>query len=513
MKKTITFLFTILSFGYTTAQAPAIQWQKCFGGSSGEYPQSFQITSDGGYVLAGFSSSLSNNGNVTGNHGGFDYWVVKLDSTGTIQWQKCLGGSGIDYAYSIQTTSDGGYIVAGNSNLSDGDVTGNHGSSDLWIVKLDATGMIQWQKSLGGTLGERGSSIQLTTDGGYIVAGWSQSTDGDVTSNHGSIDCWIVKLDAAGTIQWQKSLGGSSDDYARAILSASDGGYIMSGQSTSTNGDVTGNHGSADYWVVKLDTTGTIQWQKSIGGSSDDNAMSIQTTSDGGYIVAGNSQSTNGDVTVNHGSTDYWVVKLDATGSIQWQKSFGGTGTDIANAIQTTTDGGYVVAGYSNSNDGNITGSHGNYDYWVVKLDPLGDIQWQKSMGGSGDDRATSILQTTDGGYAVAGYSESINGDIIGNHGFVDYWVVKLAPDALATPVFEMQAIVIYPNPVCNELQIQTPNNTTITKATILAINGQVVLEQTQNSNTINVENLAQGVYILEAYSDEEKYVSKFVKE
>lgn len=510
MKKTITFLAIFLTYGIQ-AQVPSIQWQKSMGGSGFDSVQSTQTTSDGGYVMAGYSASVQ--GDVTGNHGNNDYWIVKLNPAGTIQWQKSLGGSQNDEAQSIQTTSDGGYIVAGYSRSNQGDVTGNHQGNDYWIVKLDATATIQWQKSLGGSASDYAFAIQTTSDGGYVVAGWSDSTDGNVTGNHGGQDYWIVKLDATGVIQWQKSLGGTGSEIAYSIQQTLDGGYIVAGQSNSIDGDVTANHGSFDYWIVKLDVTGTIQWQKSLGGTSYDKANSIMSTTDGGYIVAGASFSTNGDVTGNHGSYDYWVVKLDNNGAIQWQKCLGGSDVDDSATIQTTADGGYVVTGRSFSNDGDVTGNHGASDSWTVKLDATGTIQWQKSMGGSGLDFANSIVTTTEGGYVIAAASTSINGDVTGNHGNLDAWAVKLAPEALSTPIFEKQALVIYPNPVCDVLQIHVPTNKIITRTKIINVSGKVVLEQIENTTAINVEKLVQGIYILEAYSGEEKYTSKFVKE
>ena len=498
MKKAITLITILLNFGYIQAQAPAIQWQKCYGGSLFEEPTDIKLTSDGGYVVVG--KSESNDGNVTGNHGIYDFWIVKLDATGSIQWQKCFGGTNYDFANAIQTTSDGGYIVVGNSNSTNGDVTGNHGNDDCWVVKLDATGSIQWQKSLGGSNRDVGFDIQTTSDGGYIVAANSRSNNGDVIGNHGAQDYWIVKLDASGAIQWQKSYGGTGDENVSAIQITSDGGYVVIGTSSSNNGDVTGNHGAGDCWVLKLDATGILQWQKSLGGSNEEGGKSIKITSDGGYIIAGFSFSTNGNVTQNYGDSDCWVIKLDVTGNLQWQKSLGSYGTDNAFAVELTSDGGYLIAGINAQ------------DCWVLKLDATGVLLWQKSFGGPNGDFAYAIKTIPDGSYVCAGFSAENGGDVTGNHGGGDYWIVKLGPD-LATPVFEKQAIVIYPNPVCNELQIQSTANTTITSAKIITINGQVVLEQTQNSNTINVENLAQGMYILEAYSGEEKYTNKFVKE
>jgi len=195
----------------------------------------------------------------------------------------------------------------------------------------------------------------------------------------------------------------------------------------STDGDVNGNHGDADYWIVKLNSTGNIMWQKSYGGSSADYAESIKQTTDGGYIIAGFSESTDGDVTENYGYADYWIVKLNSTGNIMWQKSYGGSSRDEAFSIQQTSDGGYIVAGYSESTDGDVTGNYSEYDYWVVKLNSTGNIMWQKCLGGSGTDWAFSIQKTADSGYIVAGRSHSTDGDVTGHHGDADFWVVKLS--------------------------------------------------------------------------------------
>ena len=179
----------------------------------------------------------------------------KLNSLGTIEWQKCLGGTSDDLANCINQTIDGGYIIAGFSNSIDNDVTGNHNSDDYWIVKLDANGTIEWQKSLGGTFYDAAWFIQQTTDLGYIITGYSLSMDGDVTGNHGNGDCWIVKLNSLGGIEWQKCLGGTSIDNAHSIQQTTDDGFIIGGFSDSNDGDVTGNHGNLDYWIIKLNST------------------------------------------------------------------------------------------------------------------------------------------------------------------------------------------------------------------------------------------------------------------
>ena len=344
-----------------------------------------------------------------------------------IEWQKCLGGTADDFANSIQQTSDGGFIVAGETRSNDGDVSGNHGKSDAWVVKLNSLGDILWKKCLGGTGNDYARSIQQISDGGFILTGYTNSNNGDVSGNNGYYDAWVVKLNSSGDILWQKCLGGTYDDYARSIQQTSDTGFILAGYTFSNDGDVSGNHGFGDAWVVKLNSSGDIIWQKCFGGTNEDYAYSIQQTSNGGFIVAGSTNSNNGDVSGYHGYFDYWVVKLNSSGDIEWQKCLGGTNNDYANSIQQTSDGGFIVAGYTESNDGDVSGYHGgDYDAWVVKLNSSGDILWQKCLGGTIDDRAYSIQQTSDGGFIVAGFTVSNDGDVSGNHGASDAWVVKL---------------------------------------------------------------------------------------
>jgi hypothetical protein len=417
--------------------------RKLLGGPGSDEAFSMQQTADGGYIIAGNSYS-SASGDVTGiNNGGFgtsDYWVVKLDASRNIVWNKLLGGNSFDMGKSIQQTADGGYIVAGYSSSSaSGNVTEtNHGGNDYWIVKLDGSGNIQWNRLIGGSSTDQAHSVKQTTDGGYIVAGYSiSSASGDVTgTNHGSADYWVVKLDGSGNIIWNRLLGGTLSDQAYDIVQAADGNFVVTGQSSSSaNGDVTSaNHGGTDYWIVKLDNTGaTILWNKLLGGTGDDRALNIRQTTDNGYIVAGYSASSaNGDVTgANHGLTDYWIVKLDGTGNITWNKLIGGDNDDQAYNIKQTIDGGYIVAGFSRSSaNGDVTGvNHGNKDYWIVKLDGTGNITWNRVIGGTENEEAQSVYQTADGGYAVAGFAySSFNGDVTGgNHGVDDFWLIKLA--------------------------------------------------------------------------------------
>jgi len=514
-KLLFTTFASLLSLSFATAQ-PNIQWQKCLGGSGDDEVFSIQQTVDGGYIVAGRTES--NDGDVSGNHGGVDCWVVKLTSLGTMEWQKAIGGSGSDIGWDIQQTNEGGFIVAGSSDSNDGDVSGNHGSVDYWVVKLSSIGSIEWQKSFGGTSYDEARSIQQTNDGGFIVAGSTFSNDGDVSGNHGAYetpDFWVVKLSSLGTIEWQKSLGGSSYDFAFSIQQTNDGDYIVAGSSYSNDVDVLGNHGSWDCWVVKIINTGTIEWQKCLGGTGDDEAHSIQQTNDGGYIVAGSSASNDVDVLGNHGSWDCWVVKISNTGTIEWQKSLGGSSRDKAYCIQQTIDGGYIVAGYSNSNDGDVSGNESlQEDYWLVKLTSLGTIEWQKALGGTGDDEAASINQTFDGGYIVAGVTTSNDGDVSGNHGGADCWVVKLTNSQLLIENTEQDLFSVFPNPAKNTINIKADNKLIGKPYSIYDYSGKVVLIGKINSeNTvIEISNLSGGIYLFSVGEDLQQ-TFKIIKE
>ncbi len=414
------------------------EMKNVFGGSGADLAFSVTATADSGYLVTGYTDS--NNNDVSGNHGNIDVWVVKLNRKWEIQWQKTLGGSGNEGAASVIQTSDGGYLLAGNTDSSDGDISAYHGGDrNMWIVKLSSTGAIEWEKNYGGSMEDRAHSVIQTTDGGYAVAGFSGSADGDATVNKGSLDVWVVKTDGTGTLQWQKSFGGSGIDIANCIKQTADGGFAISGLSNSNDGDVSGSHGGQDFWVLKLNGTGVLEWQKALGGTGDDGSTSLLQAPDGGYMVAGVSESNNGDISGNHGQEDLWVLKLSSTGSLEWQKPFGGTGNDVAYAIIETNDGKYAIAGASNSNDGNVSGNHGGRDSWVIKINATGTLlEWQKTIGGSLDEQVHSLIQTTDGNYIVAGFSVSETGDIAGPaHGAEDFFISKLDANGNAIRIYD----------------------------------------------------------------------------
>jgi uncharacterized delta-60 repeat protein len=359
---------------------------KTIGGSGDDFAMSIIQSSDGGYVIAGSTRSFG-----AGNE---DIYVVKLDSSGNVVWTKTIGGSYGDEARSIIRSSDGGYVVAGWT-LSFG-----AGYSDFYVVKLDSSGNVQWTKTIGGSSDDFAYSIIQSSDGGYVIAGYTQSFGA------GGSDIYVVKLDSSGNVQWVKTIGGSDWDVAYSIIQSSDGGYVVAGRTYSFGA------GKADMYVVKLDSAGNVQWAKTIGGSDDDRAYSIIQSSDGGYVVAGYTTS------FGAGKEDMYVVKLDSSGNVQWTKTIGGSDKDVARSIIRSSDGGYIVAGYTRS-----FGSGG--DIFVVKLDSSGNVQWAKTIGRSRWDSASSIIQSSDGGYVIAGETEILVYYSGGSSYYSEFYIVK----------------------------------------------------------------------------------------
>ncbi|WBV61943.1 T9SS type A sorting domain-containing protein [Chryseobacterium camelliae] len=491
------FIFSFFCLWFSSAfssQAPAIEWQRTYGGTSADTHMDVQQTSDGGYIHIG--ASISNNGDVTGNHGNVDIWVVKTNASGDILWQKSLGGTSYDQGSSIRQTSDGGYILAGTSNSNNGDVTGNNGNKDYWVVKLNATGNIQWQKNYGGNNDDIATSIRPTSEGGYIVTGYKSMAPPTMVG--GDRKYWVVKLDSSGNIQWQNTYGGENWEEAYSIEQTTDGGYIVAGYSSSLYTYVIGNHGAEDYWIIKINAAGALEWQKSLGGTSSEKARAIKQAQDGGYFVVGHSFSNNGDVTGNNGDKDYWVVKLSATGNIIWQKSLGTSLWEEAVGVDSTLDGGCVVTGYAHTPK---DGSPNNIDYWVLKLNSSGNIEWQNYYGGLLTDQASSIQKTSDGGYILGGFSYS------GPTGSTDYWIIKLAGNQLSTHENNSKNnISIYPNPAKDFVTIShLPNETTIS---ILDLSGRKIFNKkyAEAKVSMNISQLTNGTYIIQV-DDQEKTI------
>jgi hypothetical protein len=355
-----------------------VRFAKTYGGTNDEWASSVQQTSDGGYIMAGRTRSFG--------AGGVDVFLIKTDAFGNVQWAKAYGGGGADLAFSVQQTSDGGYIVAG--------LTHSFGASngDFFVVKMDANGNIQWAKTYGGTGADTAWSVQQTSDGGYIVAGYTRSFGA------GNLDIFLIKTDEFGNVQWAKTYGGAGDDRAYSVQQTSDGGYILVGETRSFGA------GGSDIFLINTDANGNVQWAKTYGGTNNEWAYSVQQTSEGGYIVAGTMRTS----LTNY---DIFLIKTDANGNIIWAKTYAETNDDRTYSVQQTSDGGYIVAGTRRISL--------NYSIFLIKTDANGNVQWAKAYGGGGEDRAFSVQQTSDGGYIVTGRTGSFGA------GGVDVFLIK----------------------------------------------------------------------------------------
>ncbi len=346
-------------------------WSRAFGGAGAEdYMYCVEQTSDGGYVLAGQTDSYG--------AGGADAWLIKTDWRGTKEWSRTFGGTGADGASSVQQTSDGGFIVAGGTS------SFGAGQEDAWLVKTDSRGTEEWSNTFGGTWYDAARWVQQTPDGGYVIAGFTD------TLGPSGRDGWLVRTDSRGTQEWSRTFGGSDADFAECVRRASDGGYILAGMTQSSG------PWRRDAWLVKTDASGNESWARTFGGSGYQWAYSAEQTCDGGYILAGQTSS------FGAGDYDAWLIKTDDEGTTQWTRTFGGASADFASSVHQTFDCGYILAGTTWSF------AKGADDAWLIKTDACGNEQWSKTFGGGDYDFTASVRQCSDGGYILAGSTRAL---------------------------------------------------------------------------------------------------------
>ncbi len=522
-------------------------WDFRFGGKTDESLIAARQTSDGGYILGGYSNSIiggDKTQTVWGGFGDYDYWIIKLDSIGNKQWDKDFGGTANDYFTCLAQTSDGGYIfggytgsgINGNKTQANWDTTGIF--SDYWIVKTDSLGNIQWDKDFGGINGDALYSIQQTRDGGYILGGSSASGIGGNKTQAcwGQTDYWIVKIDSNGIFQWDRDFGGFAGDDLCSIQQTTDGGYILGGISESgIGGDKTqllwGGLWYPDYWIIKTDSLGIKVWDKDFGGNYIDVFSCLQQTTDGGYILGGTSSSQiGGDKTQNTcGDTtdaDYWIIKIDSQGNKQWDKDYGGSNSDYFYSLQQTTDGGYLLGGYSYSNI-SCDKAENNLSYvqtWVMKTDSIGNKQWDKTLhtnaAAAHRDEAGIAIESNDGCYVMANYTAgSIGGDktqsnLDTTNATHDYWIIKFCDSTQYTGINEPtteNTLTLSPNPVSTNLRISS--NKPITQIKIFSTLGALQSEISKPKSEIDISALSSGIYFINIQTPTGSFVKKFIKE
>ncbi|MBU0692732.1 T9SS type A sorting domain-containing protein [bacterium] len=414
---------------------PDSLWSRTFGGSSQELCSSIQQTFDGGYVLSGISESFG--------AGLRDFWLVKTDTHGDSLWSRNFGGSNNENCHSMQQTTDGGYILAGDT------WSYGAGESDFWLVKTDANGNRLWSHTFGGIGADKCWSIQQTYDGGYVLAGYTGSFGA------GSRDFWLVKTDANGDSLWSRTFGGNSDDNCHSIQQTTDGGYVLAGYTESFGA------GDQDFWMVKTNANGDSLWSRTYDGNNDENCHSVQQTADGGYVLAGSVFGAD--------NASFWLVKTDANGDSLWTRTYSGSLWDECHSVQQTSDDGYVLAGHVW-----VMGA-GEFEFWIVRTNANGDIMWNRTFGGSDYEICYSVHLTDDGGYALAGVTNSLGA------GDFDFWLVKtgLDPttdvDNLFAPLPSFIEISTYPNPFNSELTLDVTGFARDVRITLHNLLGQEV--------------------------------------
>ncbi len=361
--------FAALVTTSSLAVADSLVFQRRFDGTADASAYSLQQTSDGGYVLAG----------STGSHGvgASNAYLVKTDSSGNLLWERTFGWSDQEEAYSVQQTSEGGYILAGDTK------SYGAGGRDLYLVKTNSSGNESWHKLIGGTRDEIAYAVQQTTDGGYVLAGWTSSPGAN------GFDAYLVKTDSSGNLAWQRMFGLGGSDSAYAVQQTPDGGYVLAGSTLPAGAD------DFELYLVKTDSSGNLQWQRTFGGAGNDRATSVRRTSDGGYILAGTVDPPDASPVA------FELVKTDSSGNLEWQRTFADAANNAAPAARPTSDGGYVLVG------GAVAPGAADVDVSLVKLDGSGNVVWQRSLGGTEYDDGYAVQQTADGGFAIAGVTNA----------------------------------------------------------------------------------------------------------
>lgn len=525
--KHILILFLILAVSHISAQ-PRELFQRSFGGTKNDIPGQILETADGGYMLAG--RLKSNDGDVSGNHGEYDIWIAKLNPDFSVRWQKCYGGSNSESFGGILEVGHGEFIIAGSTHSIDGDLatTADSKSEDLWIFSIDSVGNIIWQKRYGGTGDEYPVSLIAGGEGEYLILSETNSTNGDIKNFHGGYDMWLVAINQSGSLLWGYNYGGSRDDQAGSILKTSDGGYAVAGYTYSTDGDLKNkkSDSSADYWLIKLTPSGEIAWQKTYGGSSFDFAYSATETLDHGFLLCGETNSNDKDVSGLHGIyyDDSWIIKTDSKGAIEWSKTYGGSNGDAAYSAIQTSDSGYIVSASTASTDGDVSGNHGLSDCWIYKINSSGALQWQDCFGGTWSDASlgSGVMQTKDSNFLVLSMTSSR--DLPGRKGDTadfDFWLVKFTLQKSGVKFVQSlsdYSLSLSPNPTASLLKIDYQlDEATDSRIELCDVMGQVLQkyyfpnETTGlHQHTIDLAKYPSGSYYARFSAGRKSFVRRF---
>ena len=477
MKFSILFFFIL--FSTINLDAQSIIWQTCLGGTGTDEAVSILHNDDGSIIVAGNTSS--DNGSCSCSHGNQDAWIACLNSDGILRWRRCLGGSNMDNVHSVIRCYDGGYLLCGYTNSTDGDVQGFHTTPfnyvmDCWLVKLDSTGAIQWQHCYGGSSDDQGIAAVQLPDGGFVFTGYSSSIDGDVSFLYDTTglgkDVWVVRVDAYGSILWDKTIG-SLDNETPADLKFMPGNgiYVLS-NSGQPGGDILANYGGSDIWLFSLDLTGALRWTKNYGGSGNDVGYKLLMSPGGKFWIGASSASSDIDVPMNYGGVDNLLLLLDSTGFVLSSFTSGGSQDDaLLSLSKTDNSNSVVVLSTSSSSDEDVPSNYGSTDIWLYKFDSDQGILFSKTFGGSQEDRAVEVVVTQDGSSFFTGTIWSNDNDVTLLNGGSDIWVVSLSALIGVDEISSKENLVtVSPNPFSNQTTFYLPQKTDIGESNTLYV-------------------------------------------
>lgn len=498
MKYLLMLCFTFV-ITYSYAQ-PDIVWQKAYGGSYSDLMEDCKPTADGGYIFIGRTESRDGDVNPASN--GTDVWVVKTTASGNIEWQKAYGNDSSEQGYAIVQANDGGYVFTGYRQQCVSAPGYHECFSSIILVKIDANGSVVWEKKYGGKEYDRPYDMCKASDGGYLLLGAKVSSSPAENS-----DTWVLKVDVNGNYEWEQTWGGSKGETGRVISNTYDGGYIIGSHSNSDDGDVGKSFGAGDIWITKIDNKGQLQWGNVFGGASVDWVTDIKETIDGGYIVVGGA-ITDQYYPAQLGYYDAYIMKLDKQGNKLWTKVSGGSDFDLFNAVYPKDDGNYIVCGSSQSTDGDIKDPKGRGDVWVAELYGDGTVMWSKNMGSSEDDFSLCMAVSKEGivaGGIVQGGDKDATGS--GYHGSSDFWVVKLESTLSIDTKQQEQEIKVYPTVTNGKVNISLGEQKDA-EVYLLNMNGQILYKDNshQSDRVVNLQTYASGAYFIKVVS------SSFIK-
>jgi hypothetical protein len=439
----------ILAVCCMAAVAAGHAFQRAYGGEMEDYGYSARQAADGGYIIVGKTQSYGAGGN--------DVWLVRTDERGDTLWTRTFGGPGYDEGRSVAQTPDGGYVIAGHTN------SFGAGGFDVWLIRTDGYGDSVWTRTFGGAAGENGFSVQVTSDSGYVITGYTSSYGA------GGFDVWLVRTDPNGDTMWTRAYGGPSFDVGTSIQQTADGGCIISGGTQSFGA------GDFDIWLLKTDSMGDSVWTRTFGGSGSEYTGSVLQAEDGALVVAGYTDS------YGAGEEDVWLLKIDSMGDTAWTRTFGSSARDFGKSVDVTADSGFVIVGYTGSTD---------HDCWLIKTDRDGGTTWTRTFGGLADDAGCSVVQTEDGGYVIGGYTMSYGA------GWTDFWLIKtdtaglLAVEKPANPGARRAAAATI---VSRTLWYQPTANSSQPTAELLDIAGRVVMSLQPGPN--DIRRVTPGIY------------------